>query len=159
MKKLRPVEELELVPCTMETLLVSQYEGVSAAILSAGGKRFAHVLNSVEGTALIFQKSGLAEHAHIKNIYQMYYQTMCEMDITLESVTLEAIHGDIMYCKLQWCTAKHRRFYATCSVGDALVLAVMADAPLYIVRKTLDKLESCNEWLYENDIWDDDMRL
>ena len=154
-ENLRPVEELEIFPLVLERVLVNPYEG-STVLLNSDGKMFALSLNPAEGTALTFARAGLAEFSHVKTIHQMYLATMKEIGTTLESVTLESQQGDVLYCRLAWCDRKHRRAYALCSMGDALVLHALSGAPLQVVSKVLDSMESCNDWVYENEILDDD---
>ena len=155
--KLQDVEELALLPLVVKDALVNSYDGGVVVILRGPGKTFAENLDASTGTALMFARSGLSEHAHIKTIYQVYLGTMRELGITLESVTLESQHGDVLYCRLEWCKKDHRRIYTVMSLGDALVLMHLADAKLQVVRKVLDNMDDCDEWVYENDIMDDDM--
>lgn len=157
LKNLRSVDELEPVQLMLDGVNVNPYDESVLAILSTKNKKITCILSSLEGSALIFEKSGLANNAHIKNIYQMYFQLMKEIGVVCERVTIESLQGDVLYCKVQWCTNKHRRFYAVCSVGDALIFAVMSKAPIYIVQNVLDKLDDATDWLSEHDIWDDDM--
>ncbi|MGK4422580.1 hypothetical protein ACSLVQ_30450, partial [Klebsiella pneumoniae] len=64
LKNLRSVDELEPVQLMLDGVNVNPYDESVLAILSTKNKKITCILSSLEGSALIFEKSGLANNAH-----------------------------------------------------------------------------------------------
>ena len=153
LENLKPVEDLERLEMKMTRLLLDVNE-CAIAVLHADGKDFPYPLNADEGTMLTFVKSGLGDSAHIKTIYQLFLESHRQRDCSLISVTIEAKVGDVMYARLEWQDHKLRRFFNVISPGGAMILACLADVPMYILRKALDEMEELDEdWPHEDEIY------
>ena len=145
---LRETAELKLYEVKLRNLLVDP-NGGALALLEADGKKVIYPLNESEGTILTFVRSGCSTFSHIKNIYQIHLDTMREWRYELVTATIEAKVGDVYYATLQWKDRKGRLVFNPCSVGDALILASMAESKIQIIKNVLEEMQELDEWPYE----------
>ena len=156
----RAVEDLEILPLTIEKIMVDPEDG-AVVILQSDDKLLGFPLNAIEGTLLSFVLSGLSDDSHIVTIPQLLLRFLGDQGTVVKSVTLESKVGDIIYASCAFQDRKHREFYAIVSIGDGLVLATLAGAKLGVVRRVRDAMDEFDDWPYQDsigeyDIEDDD---
>ena len=137
-------ELFELLPCTIDNIFCDQDYIVSLEI----EKEFYTVnLNAYEGTVLTFAESGCSDNAHINTIYQVLLKFKQSAGFSLERVIIEAKFGDVFYCRLHW---KHEKgdIYNVVSLGDGLILSILAEAEIFIAKFVVLELEKITENTY-----------
>ena len=149
---MRPIEELECISMDIQHVLLNPNDGAALAVIETEEKKVAYPLNSQEGTLLSFVRAGLSEHAHIQTIYQIHYSTMRALKFELKRAVIEAKQGDVYYARLVWEDPKGRRLFHSCSVGDAMILACLADAKMEIVKKVLEAMEPITDMSYHEQL-------
>jgi len=156
LNNLETPDNLECLDIDLTQILIDSSDNSMYAVMESNKKEVLFHLNAYEGTMLTFVKSGCGEHSHIKTIYQLYLETMQLIKCELIKVVIEVKCGDVIYSRLIWKDRKDRTIYSMCSVGDALILAIMSNAPIQIIKKVLNALDdiSNDETNYRNDIID-----
>jgi len=153
LSKLNNVENLELIPVKLEHILISP-DNHTYALISGDDKDIAIPLNSYEGSMLSFFFKGLHKSSHINTIHQILVKFINDQDTKIESIYLESKVGDIIYASLHFVDNKHRRFYSICSLIDALILALINKTQIYVVKQAWDKIDSFDDWQYDEFIID-----
>ena len=153
LSKLNNVENLELIPVKLEHILISP-DNHTYALISGEDKDIAIPLNSYEGSMLSFVFKGLHKSSHINTIHQILVKFINDQDTKIESIYLESKVGDIIYASLHFVDNKHRRFYSICSLIDALILAMINKTQIYVVKQAWDKIDSFDDWQYDEFIID-----
>jgi bifunctional DNase/RNase len=151
--KLNDVDNLELIPIRLEHILISP-DNHTFALIAGDNKDIAIPLNSYEGSMLSFVFKGLHKSSHINTIHQLFYKFISDQNIKIESIYLESKVGDIIYASLHFVDSKHRRFYSICSLIDALILSLINKSQLYVVKNAWDKIDSFDDWQYDEFIID-----
>lgn len=150
LKNLRPSSDLDLIEVSFYKVTVDPQEGQAVGLYTGPDKILGFDFNSIEGTMLTFVVSGCHENSHLRTIYQLYLETMELVKFQLEKVVIESVKGDMIYARLHWIDHKGRKIFKVCSAGDATVLALMADANIYVVKSIYEKLEDFTE--YDNEL-------
>lgn len=132
--------EFDLIPIKMECLALSM-NNEPVVVLSTSEKRIALVVNNIESTMIAFIHSGCMPTKHINNIYDLYMANLKDTKTFIESVTIEARQGDMVYGRLCLNNNKKRRIFAKCSAGDAIILSSLTNVPLQIVRKVIEDMD------------------
>lgn len=132
-------EIFENVPCYLGKVLIEQ-DIFYVIGLIIEDKEYGVYLLSYDAIMFSFADSGCAEASHIKTIHQIYLEHMKSLGFTLESVHIEAKHGDVYYCRLCWAHEK-RPIYNVVSIGDALILQSLSQCEMYILRNVISQLE------------------
>ena len=129
-----------------QKVAVDQAESQVIVLLTANGKNIGIDMNAIEGTMYTFIKSGCFENAHVKNVYQMYVETMSIVKFVLQEVVIEGKSGDMVYSRIKWVDHKDRVIYQLCSAGDGLVLSALTESGLKITKKALDDLDDYGDF-------------
>ena len=145
-RNLKPTSDLELIELSFYKVTVDQQEGQAVGLYTGPDKVVGIDFNSIEGTMLTFVVSGCYENSHLRTIYQLYLETMELVKFELEKVVIESIRGDMIYARLHWIDSKNRKIFKVCSAGDASVLAIMADAQIFVVKSVYDQMEDFTEY-------------
>lgn len=134
----------ELLPCAIESIL---YDADYMVSLEIEKDLYAVKLNAYEGTIVTFVDTNCSNNSHINIIHQILLKFKESAGFTLERVIIEAKYGDVFYCRLHW---KHQNgdIYNVTSLGDALILAMLSDAPIFIVRFVVNQLEKAEREAY-----------
>ena len=156
LRHLKSTSDFELIELEFLKVAVDQQEGQAIVLMSGNNKSIGFDLNSIEGTIFSFVKSGCSLNSHIKNIYQMYLETMSMIKFKLDTVVIESKSGDMVYSRLKWKDHKDRTITQLCSVGDGLVLSTICDVPIYITNKALDDMDDYSHFHEEFEIQDDE---
>jgi hypothetical protein len=151
--KLNSVDGLELIPVKLEHILISP-DNHTFALIAADDKDIAIPLNSYEGSMLSFVFKGLHKNSHINTIHQLFVKFINDQNTKIESIYLESKVGDIIYASIHFVDNKHRRFYSVCSLIDALILSLINKTQLYVVKNAWDKIDSFDDWQYDEFIID-----
>jgi bifunctional DNase/RNase len=151
--KLNNVDSLELIPVKLEHILISP-DNHTFALIAADDKDIAIPLNSYEGSMLSFVFKGLHKNSHINTIHQLFVKFINDQDTKIESIYLESKVGDIIYASIHFVDKKHRRYYSVCSLIDALILSLINKTQLYVVKNAWDKIDSFDDWQYDEFIID-----
>ena len=151
--KLNSVDGLELIPVKLEHILISP-DNHTFALIAADDKDIAIPLNSYEGSMLSFVFKGLHKNAHINTIHQLFVKFINDQNTKIESIYLESKVGDIIYASIHFVDNKHRRFYSVCSLIDALILSLINKTQLYVVKNAWYKIDSFDDWQYDEFIID-----
>lgn len=151
--KLNNIDNLELIPVKLEHILISP-DNHSYALLAGDDKDIAIPLNSYEGSMLSFVFKGLHKNSHINTIHQVFIKFAADHNTKIESIYLESKVGDIIYSSIHFVDNKHRRYYSICSLIDALILSIINKTQLYVVKNAWDKIDSFDDWQYDEFIVD-----
>jgi len=151
--KLNNVDSLELIPVKLEHILISP-DNHTFALIAADDKDIAIPLNSYEGSMLSFVFKGLHKNSHINTIHQLFIKFINDQNTKIESIYLESKVGDIIYASIHFVDNKHRRYYSVCSLIDALILSLINKTQLYVVKNAWDKIDSFDDWQYDEFIID-----
>lgn len=141
LRNLHSTNDYELYELEFLKVAVDQQESQAIVLMSANNKIVGFDLNSLEGTIYTFVKSGCSENSHIKNIYNLYVETMNIVKFNLTKAIIESVSGDMIYARIYWQDHKDRLISQLCSSGDAIVLAEICSIPLYVTKKALDLLD------------------
>ena len=145
-RNLKPTSDLDLIELSFYKVTVDQQEGQAVGLYTGPDKIVGVDFNAIEGTMLTFVVSGCYENSHIRTIYQLYFDTMDLVKFELEKVVIESVKGDMIYARLHWIDHKNRKLFKVCSAGDATVLAIMADAQIFVVKSVYDSMEDFTDY-------------
>ena len=151
--KLNNIDNLELIPVKLEHILISP-DNHTFALIAGDDKDIAIRLNSYEGSMLSFVFKGLHKSSHINTIHQLFFKFITDQNTKIESIYLESKVGDIIYASIHFVDKKHRRYYVICSLVDALIMSILNKIALNAVKDTWDKIDSFDDWNYEEYIVD-----
>ncbi len=149
LRHLKSTADYELYDMEFVKLAVDTQEAQAIALFSCNNKTLGFEFNAVEGTMFTFVKSGCFENTHIKNIYQMYLETMDLIKFDLLQIVIEAKVGDMVYSRLKWSDHKDRVIYKFMSAGDGLVLGSMKEAEFKITKKAFEEMEDFSNFEQE----------
>lgn len=149
LRHLKSTSDFELYDMEFLKLAVDTQEAQAIAMFSCNNKTLGFELNSLEGTMFTFIKSGCFQNSHLKNIYQMYLETMELIKFDLLEVVIEAKTGDMTYSRLKWRDHKHRIIYKFMSAGDGLVLGSMVEADFKITKKAFEDMDDFSNFEQE----------
>ena len=149
LRHLKSTSDFELYDMEFLKLAVDTQEAQAIAMFSCNNKILGFELNSLEGTMFTFIKSGCFQNSHLKNIYQMYLETMELIKFDLLEVVIEAKTGDMTYSRLKWRDHKHRIIYKFMSAGDGLVLGSMVEADFKITKKAFEDMDDFSNFEQE----------
>jgi hypothetical protein len=152
-QNLRSLDDLKLVSIALEHILISP-DNRAYALIEGDDKDIAVPLNPYEGSMLSFVFKGLYKNSHIQTIHQMYSKHLKDQAIQIESIYIESKVGDILYASIHFVDKKHRRYYVICSLVDALIMSILNKIALNAVKDTWDKIDSFDDWNYEEYIVD-----
>lgn len=141
LRHLKSTTDYELYDMEFLKLAVDTQEAQAIAMFSCNNKTLGFELNSLEGTMFTFIKSGCFQNSHLKNIYQMYLETMELIKFDLLEVVIEAKTGDMTYSRLKWRDHKDRIIFKFMSAGDGLVLGSMVEADFKITKKAFEDMD------------------
>jgi bifunctional DNase/RNase len=150
-KTAEELTEFDLIPVKIDKMLMGP-TGDCIVTLNTELKQIAYPLNNMESTMLTYIQSGCHENTLINTIYDIYLSTMTGLQNKLEAGVIESKVGDIFYGRLKWVNKKGENFFIKCTAGDAIILAVLAKADVYIIRKVVDETEAF-EMTYQDDIY------
>ena len=97
LRHLKSTSDYELYDMEFVKLAVDTQEGQAIALFNCKDKVLGFELNALEGTMFTFIKSGCFQNSHLKNIYQMYLETM-EL-IKFDLLEVEPGKGDMVQIK------------------------------------------------------------
>lgn len=149
LRHLKSTTDYELYDMEFLKLAVDTQEAQAIAMFSCNNKTLGFELNSLEGTMFTFIKSGCFQNSHLKNIYQMYLETMELIKFDLLEVVIEAKTGDMTYSRLKWRDHKDRIIYKFMSAGDGLVLGSMVEADFKITKKAFEDMDDFSNFEQE----------
>lgn len=82
------------------------------------------------------------ENNNIKN--NSIYNVLCDLldlsDIVLNEIFIYSILEGIFYTKLIFIDSKNEKIEIDCSIGDALVMSVLNNCPIYTTRELIDSV-------------------
>lgn len=152
LRNLKSINDFELFELEFVKVAVDQQENQAIVLMVANNKVVGFDLNSIEGTMFSFVKSGCFENPHIKNIYQLYIETMNIVKFELDKIVVEAKSGDMIYSRIYWKDNKDRVISQLCSVGDSLVLSEMCNIPAFVTKYALEQLDDYSNFHEEFNI-------
>lgn len=158
MQGLKPIQDLEVTDVKIDNVQFNPQIEKSIALLSSNGKQFAFILDEIVGPMMTFIRSGCAKNPHIPSVYDNFIGMMKHMGITLDNVTIESKHGDVVYASMEWVDSHNNRFWQKCNYGDAIIFTSLTDRPLKIVQAALSEMDTMDEQ-GGDDQEDDGMRL
>jgi len=150
LRNLKSTDDLELLEINFYKVTVDQQEGQAVGLYTGIDKIIGIDFNSIEGTMLTFAVSGCFENSHIRTIYQLYLETMNLVKFKLEKVVIESKRGDMLYARLHWEDHKSRKVFKICSAGDATVLAIMSNSPIFVVKSVYQEMDDYTD--YDNSL-------
>lgn len=112
---------------------------------------YAIELNSYDATLLTFVQWDCAQYSHIHIIHQILLKFQESAGFILEKIIIEAKHGDVFYCRLQW-SKNNNKVYSVISIGDALILHSLSKKPMWITQFVVGQLEKYEEDGFMNNI-------
>lgn len=156
LRHLKSTADYELYDLEFQKVAVDQAENQVIVLCSANNKTIGIDMNAIEGTMYTFIKSGCFENSHVKNIYQMYVETMTMVKFDLQEVVIEGKSGDMVYSRIKWVDHKDRVIYQLCSAGDGLVLSALTESDLKITKKALDDLDDYGDFEEQFDTYEEE---
>lgn len=102
------------------------------------------------------------ENNNIKN--NSIYNVLCDLldlsDIILNEIFIYSILEGIFYTKLIFTDSKNEKIEIDCSIGDALVMSVLNNCPIYTTRELIDsvgiKIDNDVDYDDNNELNDDE---
>ena len=102
------------------------------------------------------------ENNNIKN--NSIYNVLCDLldlsDIILSEIFIYSILEGIFYTKLIFTDSKNEKIEIDCSIGDALVMSVLNNCPIYTTRELIDsvgiKIDNDVDYDDNNELNDDE---
>lgn len=102
------------------------------------------------------------ENNNIKN--NSIYNVLCDLldlsDIILSEIFIYSILEGIFYTKLIFIDSKNEKIEIDCSIGDALVMSVLNNCPIYTTRELIDsvgiKIDNDVDYDDNNELNDDE---
>lgn len=102
------------------------------------------------------------ENNNIKN--NSIYNVLCDLldlsDIVLNEIFIYSILEGIFYTKLIFIDSKNEKIEIDCSIGDALVMSVLNNCPIYTTRELIDsvgiKIDNDVDYDDNNELNDDE---
>lgn len=156
LRHLKSTKDYELYDLEFQKVAVDQSESQVIVLCTANNKTIGIDMNAIEGTMYSFIKSGCFENSHVKNIYQMYVETMTMVKFNLHEVVIEGKAGDMVYSRIKWVDHKDRTIYQLCSAGDGLVLSALTESDLKITKKALDDLDDYGDFEDQFDTYEEE---
>lgn len=136
----------ELIPCNISKIIFENNRDYIVGI-EVEDKEYGLALNSYDGPILTFVDSGCATNPHINTIHQVFLKFLNNMGFTLSTIIIEAKYGDVAYCRLKWDHDQQPIFHVV-SLGDALILHGLSQAPLFISKFVISTLENFDSDAY-----------
>lgn len=140
-RSLHDVAEVE--PITVEdihVLLVA--EDTAIAVLETDGEKKQFLLNSPESAVATLAKSGAAAQIHTKIVHQRHLALYDRMGYALQRAVIETVDGDVLYGRLVFENVEtHALILEPCPAGETVVFALLAAAPLQVLRRVWEALE------------------
>ena len=155
LRHLKSTSDYELYDMEFVKLAVDTQEGQAIGVFNCKDKVLGFELNALEGTMFTFIKSGCFQNSHLKNIYQMYLETMELIKFDLLEVVIEAKTGDMTYSRLKWRDHKGRIIYKFMSAGDGLVLGSMVESEFKITKKAFEEMDDFSNFDEEFEEYDE----
>ena len=161
-RKLKSIQDLQHV-AIIDTKIVTDPEHGPFILIMTPSKKFIQPLTVGDANYLSFYYAELHFNSLLPTIYQLYMEYMKNCGNYIDSITVESVKGDIVYCRVVWRTKRNKLFSNQCSLGDALIFGKLSTVTLGVVKSALDEFEaydssSSNYDFYddENDDWYDD---
>jgi bifunctional DNase/RNase len=148
------VEHFKLYDCQLNSIVIDP-DGVYVCSIICEEEEYGLPLIGCDGTIVTFTESGFHNDAHINTIHQTYLRFKEYCGFTLVKCIIEAKHGDVFYCRLHWNhTIKDKDIYNVVSLGDVIILHLLAECPLLITQYVVKQLELFDSEGYTQNIED-----
>lgn len=152
-KNINDVIDLKPIPVEADKIFVDGSNNY-IVMLKINEELYSVLISPVDGSHLTFVDIGCAEKSHIYTIYQILINFKKTMGFILTSITIESKVGDIIYCRACW-TKNKKNIYNICGIGDGLILSKLTNAPIFIIKNVIDKLEPMEDWNANDELYED----
>ena len=143
------------IPIDIDHIVVNPDKRVYV-VLTDGERQAGLELTNFEASLLSFVHKELHKNSHINTIHQLFIKLLTQIHTKIESVCIESKVGDVIYASLKTVDEKHNRACTITSLSDGLILACIANAPIYAVNNVWKNMDHIDEWDYEEYIFDFD---
>lgn len=148
-------QDLSLIRIDLESIILNPDKRIY--ITFTDGEKIAGVeIDEYEASLLCFVNDGLHKNAHINTIHQLFVKFLKQVHVDVESVCIESKNGDVIYASLKTVDVNHNRSFAIVSLCDAVILAKISNAPIFILPDVWEDMDEVDEWDYQEYIIDFD---
>ena len=153
LSELKPSENLELIRVDIEHIASSQ-DHRTFVVLTDNERKNIIEINNYEASMLSFVFKELHLNSHIQTIHQLFLKYLNLHKSEVESVVIESKVGDVIYCSLKLVDKSYNRTFAITSLCDGLILALVAEKPIYAIKDVWTDMDQSDDWDYEEYIVD-----
>lgn len=144
-------DQFELLDATLSSTINDEFFGYTA-ILDVQDRSVGVPIAGHECALLAFTDIGCAENSHIHTVHQLCIKFKEQCGFELKRVIIEAKHGDVIYCRLNWYSeSKDIDIFNVVSIGDALIFHTLTGGELQIAKFVADQLDDIDsEGIFES---------